>query len=186
MSTSIVLASASPRRKELLSHIVERFVVQSADVDESILPNETPEILVERLAKSKAQVIADQYPDSLVIGSDTVVAYEESILGKPLNQQNFLSMMQLLSNKWHQVFTGVCVIHKGELLSQVVVTKVKMTNITQADALAYWLTKEPEDKAGGYAIQGIGGQFVEKIEGSFSAVVGLPLLETKQLIAQFT
>ncbi|MFW8591791.1 Maf family protein [Glaciecola sp. 2405UD65-10] len=184
MQTPIILASASPRRKHLLAHLLDDFLIQAADVDESILKGEKPQELVERLAKKKAKAIIMNNLNSAVIGSDTVVACNEQILGKPRNFDDFSNMMQLLSNKWHQVFTGVCILHEDRVLSKTVFTSVKMTSISSQEAEIYWATKEPQDKAGGYAIQGIGGQFVEQIKGSFSAVVGLPLLETKQLLQQ--
>lgn len=184
MATPVILASASPRRKSLLAHIVDDFSVLSADVDESVFENEKPADLVERLAKSKAQVIAQQYPSSIVLGSDTVVSCEQCILGKPQNFEDFCVMMRLLSNNWHQVYTGVCLSLANRCEIKVVVTDVKMSHISEQDMLCYWQTQEPFDKAGGYAIQGIGGQFVERINGSFSAVVGLPLFETKQLLAR--
>lgn len=184
MQIPIILASASPRRKHLLAHLLNDFAIQAADVDESIYEGEKPKELVERLAKKKAKAIMMNNPNSAVIGSDTVVACNEQILGKPQSFDDFSNMMHLLSDKWHQVFTGVCILYENRVLSKTVITSVKMTGISPQEAADYWATNEPQDKAGGYAIQGIGGQFVEQIKGSFSAVVGLPLLETKQLLQQ--
>ena len=189
MAISIILASASPRRRELMSHIVSEFEVAAADVDETPKKDESASNLVERLAQMKAQCIMQSLPDkvraqNLVIGSDTVVAHPQEILGKPLDYNDFKRMMGLLSNTTHQVYTGVCVLLGSALLSQVVVSDVTMATISEDDIERYWATREPTDKAGGYAIQGIGGQFVKSIKGSFSAVVGLPLFETKTLIQE--
>lgn len=184
MTTNIILASASPRRKELLGYLVNCFEIHSANIDESVFANEKPVDLVERLAKSKAQVIAKLHRDSIVIGSDTVVACNNTILGKPKDVDDFQHMMAQLSNQWHQVYTGVAMQFADKVLCTCIATDVKMTSISPSEAMQYWQTNEPLDKAGGYAIQGYGGQFVEQIRGSFSAVVGLPLLETKQLLKQ--
>ncbi len=184
MTPPIVLASASPRRKQLLGYIVDSFTQISADIDETPLLNETPKQLVSRLATSKAQFIQNTHADSVVIGSDTVVAIDEKILGKPLNYNDFLAMMATLSGSVHNVYTGVSILYKDTCLSETIVTKVIMSEITKIEAQNYWATNEPQDKAGGYAIQGIGGQFVKSIEGSFSAVVGLPIHETKYLLTK--
>jgi septum formation protein len=186
----IVLASASPRRQQLLAYIVEQFTIEVADVDETPKKNESAYDLVERLAKMKAQFISDKFsldpsaPDVMVIGSDTVVAKADGILGKPIDYNDFAHMMKTLSDDSHQVYTGVCVVCGDVVVHDVVITQVLMSEITEQDMADYWTTNEPQDKAGGYAIQGIGGKFVKEIKGSFSAVVGLPLFETKHLIAQ--
>lgn len=184
MTVPIILASSSPRRKALLAQIVDKFSVESASVDETAYPQESPQTLVERLSKLKAKVIADSHANSIVIGSDTVVAIDGTVFGKPLDFDDFRYKLQQLAGNWHQVFTGVCIFHQQKCLVKVVTSNVKMSPISEQDMLSYWQTNEPLDKAGGYAIQGIGGQFVEKINGSYSAVVGLPLFETKQLLAQ--
>jgi len=183
-TNNIILASASPRRKQLLAYLIDNFDVKSADIDESVFLGEKPSELVERLAKMKAQVIALNNQESIVIGSDTVVACDNEILGKPKNFEDFKQMMTLLSNQWHQVFTGVSVQLGEQIICDTIVTDVKMVSISSQNITDYWRTNEPLDKAGGYAIQGIGGQFVEQIRGSFSAVVGLPLVETKQLLTR--
>jgi septum formation protein len=182
--SSVVLASASPRRKELLSYICANFICHPADIDETPREHESATQLVERLAREKAQHVCHQYPNDIVIGSDTVVAVKGKILGKPIDYTDFTSMMTLLSDSVHQVYTGVCVLQQGQIHCTTVTTEVKMMNITAQDIESYWQSDEPQDKAGGYAIQGIGGQFVVSINGSFSAVVGLPLFETKQLLCK--
>ncbi len=182
MRSNIVLASASPRRKQLLQNVINDFIQCPADVDETPSTNESPESLVARLSFAKARAVLYKYPGKLIIGSDTVIASSGKILGKPKDYSDFLSMMQLLSGSTHEVFTGVCVLFDDKRYETVVVTKVTMCNVTERQASDYWLTGEPADKAGGYAIQGIGGKFVISINGSVSAVVGLPLHETKQLL----
>lgn len=186
----VVLASASPRRKELLGHIVGNFTVEPAFVDETPLANEGPTDIVRRLSINKTLNVANKHLNSLVIGSDTIVAVDKTILGKPLDYEDFLHKMQLLSNRKHNVYTGVCICDassaKALYLDEVVVTEVTMAEISTEEALAYWQTNEPLDKAGGYAIQGIGGKFVKSIKGSYSAVVGLPLFETQRLIKKIT
>ena len=190
LSLPVVLASASPRRKELLAYIVEIFAVEPSSVDETPLANESPSELVTRLSISKAENVAKNHSGKLVIGSDTIVAVNNNILGKPLDYNDFIRMMGLLSDNTHNVYTGICIFDTSEAtkayIDEVVITEVTMAKIDEADALAYWLTGEPKDKAGGYAIQGIGGKFVKSINGSFSAVVGLPIYETQQLINKIT
>lgn len=190
LSLPVVLASASPRRKELLAHIVEHFTIEPANVDETPIVNESPSELVRRLAMSKAEYVAKKQSGTLVIGSDTIVAVNNKILGKPQDYNDFINMMKLLSNNTHKVYTGICVYNTCQstkpYLDEVIITDVTMAEINSEDTLAYWLTGEPQDKAGGYAIQGIGGKFVKSIDGSFSAVVGLPIYETKQLIQKIT
>lgn len=190
LTLPVVLASASPRRKELLGHIVDNFSIAPADIDETPLINESPKDLVSRLAIGKAEFVARNLSGKLVIGSDTVVAINNNILGKPINYEDFIAKMELLSNNTHKVYTGICVFDtsqaKKPYLDEVLVTDVTMAEIDASEARSYWLTGEPKDKAGGYAIQGIGGKFVKSINGSFSAVVGLPIYETKKMIQKIT
>lgn len=185
MIAPVILASASPRRKELLGYILDEFGVSSADIDESPGKNEKPECLVERLAKSKAKVIAQQNQDHIVLGSDTIVVANETILGKPASFKHFAIMMGLLSANVHEVFTAISLVYQGSEKSCIVRTQVAMAELSDSDILRYWESGEPKDKAGGYAIQGIGGQFVKYIEGSHSSVIGLPLHETKVLLAEY-
>ncbi len=186
MRFPVILASASPRRKDLLANIVPSFSTLPADIDETPHLHENPQALVERLATAKARHIGQHNISAVIVGSDTIVATKNEILGKPIDYADFVRMMQALSGKVHKVYTGVCVVYKERCLVTTVVSQVTMVTISDADMLAYWETGEPQDKAGGYAIQGIGGQFVSTINGSFSAVVGLPLAQTKQLILNIT
>ncbi|WP_432455994.1 Maf family protein [Agarivorans sp. QJM3NY_29] len=180
----LILASASPRRIELLTQLGWAFSVQAADIDEAVLANETPEQLVRRLAEQKAALIYRQQTDanSAVLGSDTIVVCQGQILGKPKDQADSQRMLQLLSAKQHRVMTAVCLYYQDQPHTELVTTQVKCCAISMQQMSDYWASGEPCDKAGSYAIQGIGGKFVEAIEGSYSSVVGLPLVETDRLL----
>jgi len=190
----LILASQSPRRKSLLAQLGYKFSTQAADIDESVRSNECAENYVLRLAQEKAQVIfatlsAQQQAKTIVLGSDTSVVIDGNILGKPLNEADCIATLQRLENKQHQVITAIAAISQGqtcknEIISKLVETQVQFKALTIDEIKRYWQTGEPCDKAGSYAIQGIGGQFVTTIKGSYSAVVGLPLYETAQLLAQ--
>ena len=186
MQTAIYLASASPRRKELLSQLGVEFSQFSVDADESQFPNEAPRDYVERLARLKAQSgVAMGYTDRPVLGSDTVVVIDDTALGKPLDQADFTATMKRLSGRTHQVMTAVAIADSEQVKSCLVVTDVTFKPLSDAEIDAYWHSGEPQDKAGGYGIQGYGGKYVKRIEGSYFAVVGLPLYETEQLLRMF-
>lgn len=180
----IVLASQSPRRQSLLSQLGVTFLIQSADIDESVNANELPENYVERLAIEKAQAVLSlpQYQTATVIGSDTCVVINNCILGKPANKAQSIEMLMALSGKRHQVYTAVSAVTKTTVKKVTVVTHVEFKVLTKSEITAYWQSGEPQDKAGSYGIQGLGGQFVKAIEGSYSSVVGLPLVETAMLL----
>lgn len=185
----LILASQSPRRRELLAQLGYQFSVQASDIDETVEPAETAYNYVLRLAKQKALHILNLLPEaeqanSFVLGSDTSVVFNGQILGKPNNKADCLNMLSLLSNNQHQVLTAIALVSKNSAQGQVITTEVVFKVLTKAEISAYWLTGEPQDKAGSYGIQGIAGQFVKKINGSYSAVVGLPLYETAQLLAK--
>lgn len=180
----IILASASPRRKELLAQLGLAFECVSADIDESILTNELPQAYVERLAQEKAHAIFQQYPNATVIGSDTSVVIAGEILGKPRDKAHAVEMLTQLSGQQHQVYTGVAVASQEKKVSTVVVTNVEFKSLSPVEIDNYWHTNEPQDKAGAYAIQGLAGQFIKAISGSYSSVVGLPLYETSELLTQ--
>ncbi|MCB5228362.1 Maf-like protein [Alishewanella sp. 16-MA] len=187
MYPKIALASASPRRRELLQQLGVEFDLISASIDESVLPNETAAAYVSRLALQKAQAGAAKIANALpVLGSDTSVVVDNKILGKPTDYADFLAMMQLLSGRQHQVMTAVAIVSPSQTLQALAITDVFFREISEAEMADYWLTKEPCDKAGGYGIQGLAGKFVEKIHGSYSAVVGLPLCETDRLLQQLS
>jgi len=186
MSTTLILASQSPRRKELLEQLGYHFTCLPADIDESVLAQENPEQYVSRLAIEKARVIAKQYDESVVVlGSDTSVVFGTHILGKPASLNECIAILSMLSGQTHQVITAVAVV-KGERTEVFVVrTEVDFKVLTEQEISRYWQTGEPQDKAGAYGIQGVAGQFVKQIRGSYSAVVGLPLYETSQLLSLF-
>ncbi|GAA0295855.1 Maf family protein [Psychrosphaera haliotis] len=184
----IILASQSPRRKQLLGYLVPSFEQQSADIDESVLDNEDPQHYVERLANQKAVAIFNKIispEDSLVIGSDTTVVNNGEILGKPESLEECISMLMALSGKEHQVMTAYSVVTKAKTVTKTVITSVLFATVTEQQVIDYWHTGEPQDKAGSYAIQGIGGKFVTSINGSVSAVVGLPLVELDATLKEF-
>lgn len=186
--TPLYLASGSPRRRELLTQIGVLFTTVSADIDETPLPLETPSAYVERLARGKAEAgrrALENRESAVVLGADTAVVLDGRILGKPLDQADAMSMLASLSNRDHQVLTAVAVLDGQRCESRVVSSRVSFRAITEQQAAAYWASGEPRDKAGGYGIQGLGAVFVAALEGSYSAVVGLPLCETAELLGHF-
>ncbi len=176
----IILASASPRRQELLKLITDEFEVITADVDESFDSSKAPEQIVMLLSEKKASAVAENYPDCTVIGADTVVVSEGKILGKPKSEEDSFSMLSSLSGKTHQVLTGVTVIKNGEKDIFYVSSDVKFFDLTDEEILAYIKTGEPADKAGSYGIQGKGSFLVEKINGDYFNIVGLPIAQLKK------
>ncbi|MCB5160575.1 Maf family protein [Marinomonas algarum] len=190
----LVLASASPRRKELLSQLVKAFTVLPADIDETPLQQEPPKDYVIRMAAEKARAAVmkyqqndDQASSVVFIASDTSVVVDGHILGKPSSLEDSRGMLRRLSGRTHQVLTSLCLTDlSGEQQVSVCVTnEVSFRAISDVEIDQYWRTGEPQDKAGSYAIQGLGSVFVRSISGSYSAIVGLPLFETAQLLAQF-
>lgn len=191
MSTELpqlVLASASPRRKGLLELIGVKFEVFSPDVDESVQNGETPHDLACRLAHSKATAAATKFPDRVILAADTVVAFAQDsnsrwcILGKPESSSDAERMLGILQGREHIVITGFCVLHGEKAFSKVrfVETTVRFRALTQTEIAAYVATGEPMDKAGAYGAQGIGQMCIHSISGSYSNVVGLPLVETME------
>ncbi len=176
----LILASASPRRKEMLAKLGLDFEVQAAEVDEIPLYGESPEEFVQRAAAEKASEISGSQPDAWVLGADTIVVHEGAILGKPMDAGDALKLLMRLSGQMHKVLTGFCLKRQQENISvsRVIATDVYFSAFTEATAAAYVATGEPLDKAGAYGIQGCGGVLVKKINGSYSNVVGLPLAET--------
>jgi septum formation protein len=184
MSVQIILASASPRRKELLDQIKVTYKVHPVDLDESPLPDELPLDYVQRLAAEKSAACVAQLKTEIpVLAADTAVILGKVIMGKPKNQADALSMLTQLSGKTHQVYSAISLRGREHSLA-VSITEVTFRCLTEREMLDYWHSGEPVDKAGSYAIQGIGGMFVESIKGSFSGVVGLPLFETAELLSK--
>jgi septum formation protein len=172
----IVLASASPRRQEILRNAGIDFVVQPADIDETVRPGESPRECAERLAREKARVVAQQRPGDFILGADTIVVVDGEILGKPRDTEDAARMLRLLSGRAHEVITGVCLIGPGGVENvQSERTLVAMSEIGAKEIQAYIETGEPMDKAGAYAIQGIASRWIPRIEGDYFNVVGLPM-----------
>ena len=171
----IILASASPRRRDLLTLIGIPHEVRPADVDETLLPGEAPDEHAERLARAKATLLASRAPDALVVGSDTIVVVDGAILGKPADEADAARMLRTLAGRRHTVHTAVAVARGGRLESGVERVGVTFRPLTDADIASYIATGEPMDKAGAYGIQGYGATIVERIEGDYFAVMGLAL-----------
>jgi septum formation protein len=195
----LVLASASPRRHDLLTSAGISFAVQPADVDETPLAGESPRNCAERLAKEKALAVLRNRPQDIVLGADTIVVVDDTILGKPANAEDAARMLRMLSGRTHQVITGVCLVGReiraqGSAISETAphrphdpktedrelrtsseTTLVTMTEISDQEIRDYVATGEPMDKAGAYAIQGIASRWIPRIEGDYSNVVGLPI-----------
>lgn len=169
----IILASKSPRRKELLSLITENFVIKSAEVDESLPKGIQPDKAVEYLSKIKAEPFRND--EDIIIGADTVVSIDGVILGKPNDRSDAFKMLKMLSGKYHSVFTGVTIITPDSTKTFSVETRVKFFDLTNREINDYLDTGEPFDKAGAYGIQGKGSLLVEKIDGDYFNVVGLPV-----------
>jgi septum formation protein len=183
MGQTLVLASASPRRHELLGRLGLTFEVLPADVDEAIRPGEPARPYVERIAQEKAQAVAQLRPGALVLAADTTVVLDERILAKPGSAEAARQMLAALSGRVHQVLTAVCLAGAAQA-SAVVSTEVRFRPLSSPEIAWYVQTGEPLDKAGAYALQGAGGFLVQAISGSHSNVIGLPLGETVALLEQ--
>jgi len=181
----LYLASQSPRRRELLLQIGVRFDVVSVEVPEVRAQSEAPEEYVQRLAQEKAQAGTVQKQGKPVLGADTIVVLGNKVLEKPETAEQGINMLMSLSSQSHQVMTAVCICDGDRQQLRLNRTLVRFRPIQLSEAQRYWRTGEPTDKAGGYGIQGLGAVFVDSINGSYSSVVGLPLLETSQLLKAF-
>ena len=173
----IVLASASPRRQELLRNAGIPFTVQPADINETPLAGESPRAYAERLAREKALAVWQSRPQDYVLGADTIVVVDGAILGKPRDRDDALRMLRLLSGRTHVVITGVCLVGPVSSNIQIAaeITFVTMCEVSDDEIRDYVATGEPMDKAGAYAIQGIASRWIPRIEGDYSNVVGLPV-----------
>ena len=185
----LILASTSPRRRELLAQISINYRVQTVEVDETPYPDETPQQLVQRLAQDKAETVwqvrqatAHGPADLPVLGADTVGLLEGKLLVKPVDFADASTMLKNMSGRWHDIFTAVALTTRRGTTVALSHSRVKFRSVTDEDILAYWQTGEPQDKAGAYGIQGLGAVLVERLEGSYSGVMGLPLFETAQLL----
>jgi septum formation protein len=187
----LILASASPRRRELLTQAGVEFAVESADIDEAVQPGEAPAKYVQRLAVEKAQAVWDRHKaedDSAdpitVVGADTTVVLDGKMLGKPVDQADARRMLELLSGRTHQVLTGVAAITRRATVSEVEITQVYFDLIGESELVKYLASGEPLDKAGAYGIQGYAARWIPKIEGCYFNVVGLPLSRALAVIAR--
>ena len=184
-SAVVVLASASPRRRELLAALGLEVRVRPVGLDESVAPGEAPADYVQRLAAAKAGAAAARLddPETVVVAADTAVVADAEIYGKPASAADFRRMIDVLAGRCHEVYTAVAVSRCGDTRLRTTVTEVCLRPLSRGEAERYWATGEPSDKAGGYAIQGLGAIFVSSVKGSYSGVVGLPLFETAELLA---
>lgn len=180
----IILASQSPRRRELLSLIGIPHEVRPADLDERLLPGEEPADHAERLARAKAEAVAEHEPGGVIIGADTIVVLDSDILGKPRDDADAATMLRRLSGRTHTVLTAVAVAHRGRTVSGVESVEVTFRPLTTGQIDAYVATREPMDKAGAYGIQGYGAVIVERVHGDYFAVMGLALGRLVALMEQ--
>ncbi len=180
----LVLASASPRRADLLRAAGFAFDVFPVEVDEHFRLGEKPEHAVARVAEAKATVAAASHPDAIVLAADTTVVVRGEVLAKPVDAADAARMLRLLSGRTHEVLTGVCICREGRRLLHVEPTQVRMAQLGESEIAWYVSTAEPFDKAGGYAVQGLASRFIEGIDGSYSNVVGLPISSVYELLKQ--
>lgn len=183
--SELILASASPRRAQLLGQLGIAFRVLPSDIDESRRAGETPVAYVQRMAAGKAraaQALAGVAADAFVLGADTSVIVDDDVLGKPADARECAAMLRRLSAREHEVLSGIALARGAALAQRLSRTRVRFRALADAEIEAYWRTGEPRDKAGGYAIQGLAAAFVERIEGSYSGVMGLPLYDTAALL----
>lgn len=180
----LYLASASPRRRQLLEQIRLSFEVEAAEVDEAPQSDEDPAEYVRRIARAKAETVARRLgqPGARILAADTAVVLENAILGKPKGREDGIAMLARLSSRSHRVLSAVALWHDGRVTAALSDSEVTFRAIRPSEAAAYWDTGEPADKAGGYGIQGLGAVFVARLQGSYSGVVGLPLYETAELL----
>lgn len=182
----MILASSSPRRKELLKQIGLEVEIQPADIDETPGVNENPEKYVQRMAMEKAICIRSKLGSAVpIISGDTIVVVDGSILGKPSSESQFRDMMQQLSGRQHEVLSAFTLLCKEINETSIQRTAVWFRPLSDLDIEEYWLSGEPEGRAGGYAIQGLGALFVERIEGSYSSVMGFPIFEIGQMLSKY-
>lgn len=178
------LASASPRRRDLLAGLGLEFSFGGVDLDETRLAGESPAGMVRRLALAKARAALAGRDDCAILGSDTAVVLGDRVFGKPGSEAEARDMLMALAGRTHDVLTGVALIHRGVEDVGMSRSEVRFREISDREAAAYWNTGEPRDKAGGYAIQGLAGIFVESLRGSYTGIIGLPLFETTRMLAR--
>jgi septum formation protein len=188
MAMRLILASASPRRRELLAQAGYAFSVEAADLDESRREGEAPDAYVRRLAQEKAQAVFAMHREEdgeiVVLGADTSVVCDGEILGKPMHADDAMRMLRMLSGRTHKVLTGVAVATRAGVVSDVETTEVKFSRVPEAELVAYCTTGEPLDKAGGYGIQGYAARWIPRIDGCYFNVMGLPIARVVRLIEE--
>ena len=182
----LVLASASPRRRELLAAAGIACLIDPVDVDERRLAGEAPSSYVVRVAEAKARAGAARHPAAIVLGADTAVVVDAEVLGKPVNTGDATRMLRALANRPHEVLTGVAMVSGGDVRTHVERTLVWMSPLSEAEIASYVASGEPMDKAGAYAIQGLASRFIPRIEGSYTNVVGLPVAAVAGMLAEIT
>jgi septum formation protein len=180
----LVLASASPRRADLLRAAGFVFAIDPADTDEAVWPGESPDAYVMRVACDKANTVGARHPDATVIAADTIVVVGREILGKPLDRADAARMLTLLSGRTHDVLTGVVVVCGGRTVSTAEISRVRVSALSAEEIRWYVDSGEPDDKAGAYAVQGLASRFIDAIDGSYSNVVGLPVARVYRLLTQ--
>lgn len=191
----LILASSSPRRRDFLEKMGLSFTIVKPDIDESRLDGENPDIYVQRMAREKAEVIAQAYPQSVVLAADTIVVCRDEILGKPRNREDAKRILRTLSGKTHEVLTAVAIRLRDSLSNGhaelipgqdlLVKTRVTFAPLTEELIDTYVASGECDDKSGAYAVQGVGAMFIEKVEGSVSSVVGLPVCQVRDMLSKF-
>ncbi len=181
----IILASGSPRRAEILNAVGWNFEKYVADIDESENVGESPENYVQRLAQTKAQTVAEKFQGCIVLGADTTVVIDNQIIGKPFDLNDARRMLKLLSGKWHEVLTGIALVKNEKTIVGIQSTKVKFAKLSESEIEFLVEKGEPLDKAGAYAVQAQAALFIEKIEGDYWNVVGLPINLVYNLFRQF-
>ncbi len=187
MVTKLVLASSSPRREELLKRLDLNFTIVPSKINENELSGLSPEILVQEIARAKAEEVAELVEDTVIIAADTVVVKDEKIIGKPKDKDDARKMLEYLQGKTHKVYSGIAVLSttSGKTLVDVDYTDVYIRSMDEREINEYIATGEPLDKAGSYGIQGFGGIFIEKINGSYFTVMGLPIHKLALMLKKF-
>jgi septum formation protein len=181
----IILASKSPRRKQILEQVGLKFTVEVSDFDETQIKFKTPQGMVKKLSLEKAKIIAAKNLNAVIIGADTTVIYKNEIIGKPTSKQDAVRILKLLSGKVHEVVTGFTIISDKKSITRAVTSKVKFKQLSETEIKAYVATGEPMDKAGGYGIQDKGGVFIENIQGDYFNIVGLPIFAVSEVLKEF-
>ena len=181
---AIILASKSPRRQQLLRQLGVEFTIQTADIDETMFPGRKPKDEVARVSALKARAVVCA-PDDLVISADTIVVVDDMILGKPKNEADASKMLRLLSGRSHTVMTGLSVRRGDTVRTEVIQTSVWFRDLTNDEIARYIATGEPMDKAGAYGIQGLAGLFVERLDGDYFSVMGLPMCRLGEMLRSF-